>query len=135
VAETFAARTDEEIRAELLKRLDKRNYIPESWKEEYGKAFLREFKKFTGRSIESEKPDGLEIRVLGPGCTRCNQLTQDLIAVMAEMDTAADLEHVTDIDEIDRYGVMGTPAVVIDGKVKSVGKIPSKNDVISWIQK
>jgi hypothetical protein len=45
------------------------------------------------------------------------------------------LEKITDTMEIAGYGVMGTPAVVIDGQVKSVGKIPSKNDVKSWIQK
>lgn len=106
VAETLAMQSDEEIRAELLRRLDQRNYIPASWKDGYGKAFLREFKKFTGRSIDSEEPGGLEIRVLGPGCVRSDQLTQDLIAVMTEMDTAADLEHVTDIAEIGSYGVM-----------------------------
>ena len=97
VAETSAAQTDDEIRTELLKRLDKRNYIPEPSKEEYGKAFLREFKKFTGRPVENNDTDGLEIKVLGPGCTRCNQLEQDLMAVMAEMNLPADIEHVTDI--------------------------------------
>jgi small redox-active disulfide protein 2 len=134
VAEMFAAQSDEEIRAELLRRLDKRNYIPESWKDEYGKAFLREFKKFTGRSVEDMAPDGLEIRVLGPGCARCNQLKQDLITVMTEMDMAADLEHVTDIAEIGSYGVMGTPALVINGKVKSVGSIPPKTKLKQWLQ-
>jgi small redox-active disulfide protein 2 len=134
VAETSVAQTDEEIRAELLRRLDKRNYIPESWKDEYGKAFLREFKKFTGRSVEDLEPDGLEIKVLGPGCARCNQLKQDLIAVMTEMDMAVDLEHVTDIAEIGGYGVMGTPALVIKGEVKSVGSIPPKTKLKQWLQ-
>jgi small redox-active disulfide protein 2 len=134
VAETFAAQTDAEIRVELLRRLDEHNYIPESWKGEYGKAFLREFKKFTGRSIEVLEPDALEIKVLGPGCARCNQLEQDLIAVMTELDMAADLEHVTDIAEIGNYGVMGTPALVINGEVKSVGSIPPKTKLKQWLQ-
>ena len=134
VAEVSAAQTDEEIRAELLKRLNKRNYIPESWKDEYGKAFLREFKKFTGRSIEDLEPDGLEIKVLGPGCARCNQLEQDLMAVMAEIDMAADLEHVTDIAEIGGYGVMGTPALIVNGAVKSIGSIPPKAKLKQWLQ-
>jgi small redox-active disulfide protein 2 len=134
VAETSAAQTDEEIRAELLRRLDKRNYIPESWKDEYSKAFLREFKKFTGRPVEDLNPDGMEIQVLGPGCARCNQLKQDLIAVMTEMDMAADIEHVTDITDIGSYGVMGTPALVINGEVKSVGSIPPKAKLKQWLQ-
>jgi len=134
VAETCAAQTDEEIRTELLKRLNKRNYIPESSKENYGQAFLREFKKFNGRPVEDSDPDEVEIKVLGPGCARCNQLEQDLIAVMTEMDMPADLEHVTDIAEIGSYGVMGTPALVINREVKAVGSIPPKTKLKEWLQ-
>jgi small redox-active disulfide protein 2 len=134
VAETSAAQNDEGIGAELLRRLEKRNYSPASCKDEYGQAFLREFKKFTGRSIEDLEPDGIEIKVLGPGCARCNQLKQDLITVMTEMNMAADLEHVTDIAEIGDYGVMGTPALVISGEVKSVGSIPPKTKLKQWLQ-
>ena len=133
VAERSAAQTDEEIRIELLKRLHKRNYIPESSKEEYGKAFLREFKKFTGRPIENSGPDGLEIKVLGHGCARCNQLEQDLMAVMAEMNLPADIEHVTDTVEISSYGVMGTPALIVNGAVKAVGSIPSRAKLKTWL--
>jgi small redox-active disulfide protein 2 len=134
VAEASAAQSDEDIRIELLKRLAKRNYIPESSKAEYGQAFLREFKKFTGRPIENSGPDGLEIKVLGPGCARCNQLEQDLMAVMAEMNLPADIEHVTDIAEIGSYGVMGTPALIVNGAVKSVGSIPPKTKLKQWLQ-
>ena len=134
VAETCAARTDEEIRTELLKRLNKRNYIAESSKEKYGQAFLREFKKFTGRPVENSEPEGLEIKVLGPGCARCNQLEQDLMAVMSEMNIAADIEHITDIAEIGCYGVMGTPALVINREVKAVGSVPPKPKLKKWLQ-
>ena len=134
VAEASAVQSDEEIRTELLKRLAKRNYIPESSKVEYGNAFLREFKKFTGCPIENSGPAGLEIKVLGPGCARCNQLEQDLMAVMAEMNMAADVEHVTDIAEIGSYGVMGTPALIVNGAVKSVGSIPPKPKLKQWLQ-
>jgi protein-disulfide isomerase len=48
---------------------------------------------------------------------------------------AADVEKITDVMKIAGYGVLGTPAVVVDGEVKSVGKIPSKEDVKSWLQK
>ena len=134
VAETSDVQSDEEVRAELLKRLAKCNYIPELSKEEYGNAFLREFKKFTGRPIENNGPEGLEIKVLGPGCARCNQLEQDLMAVMAEMNLPADIEHVTDIAEIGSYGVMGTPALIVNGAVKSVGSIPPKAKLKQWLQ-
>ena len=134
VAETCVAQTDEEIRTELLKRLNKRNYIPESSKEKYGQAFLRELKKYTGCPVGDSEPDEVEIKVLGPGCASCNQLEQDLIAVMTELDMVADLEHVTDIAEIGSYGVMGTPALVINREVKAVGSIPPKTKLKQWLQ-
>jgi len=134
VAESCAAQTDEEIRAELLKRLSKRNYIPESSKEKYGQAFLREFNKLTGQPIEDSDPDAMEVKVLGPGCASCNQLAQDLMTVMAEMNMAADIEHVTDIAEIGSYGVMGTPALVINREVKAVGSVPPKPKLKQWLQ-
>jgi hypothetical protein len=134
VSETHADQGDDKIRSELLKRLEKRNYIPQSFKEKYGQAFLREFNKFTGRPVEDGDPDELEIKVLGPGCTRCNKLEQDLIAVMTEMNMPADLEHVTDIAEIGSYGVMGTPALVINREVKAVGSVPPKPKLKKWLQ-
>ena len=134
VAESCAAQSDEEIRAELLKRLNQRNYIAESSREKYGQAFLRAFKKLTGRPVEEGDLDGVEIKVLGPGCTSCNKLEQDLIAVMAEMGMAADLEHITDIAEIGSYGVMGTPALVINREVKAVGSVPPKPKLKKWLQ-
>ena len=134
VAESCAAQSDEEIRAELLKRLNQRNYIAGSSREKYGQAFLREFKKFTGRPVENGDSDGVEIKVLGPGCASCNKLEQDLIAVMAETGMAADLVHVTDIAEIGSYGVMGTPALVINREVKAVGSVPPKPKLKQWLQ-
>ena len=134
VAESCGAQTDEEIRTELLKRINKRNYIPESSQEKYGEAFLREFKKLTGRPFEDSDPDGVEIKVLGPGCASCNKLAQDLMTVMAEMNMAADIEHVTDIAQIGSYGVMGTPALVINRAVKAVGSVPPKPKLKKWLQ-
>ena len=54
---------------------------------------------------------------------------------LTESGVEADVEKVTDIMKIVGYGVMGTPAVVVDGEVKSVGKIPSQEDIKSWIVK
>jgi small redox-active disulfide protein 2 len=134
VARSCAAQSDEEIRDELLKRLKQRNYIPDSARDEYGRAFLREFKKFTGRPVKDGDANGVEIKVLGPGCASCNKLEQDLMAVMAETGLTADLEHVTDIGEIGSYGVMGTPALVINSEVKAVGSVPPKPKLEKWLQ-
>ena len=75
----------------------------------------------------------MEIKILGPGCPRCQQTAKTVIDALAETGVAADVQKVTDIMEIAGFGVMGTPAVVIDGQIKSVGKVPTKRDVMSWL--
>ena len=75
----------------------------------------------------------MDIKVLGPGCPKCQQTEKIVKEAVGEAGVEASVEKVTDIMEIAGYGVFGTPAVVVDGEVKSVGKIPTKNDVKSWI--
>jgi small redox-active disulfide protein 2 len=75
----------------------------------------------------------MDIKVLGPGCTKCQQTEKIVKEAVAETGVDAQVEKVTDTMEIAGYGVFGTPAVVVDGEVKSVGKIPKKQDVIGWI--
>ena len=77
----------------------------------------------------------MEIKVLGPGCAKCQKTAEVVEEAVAESGIDANVEKVTDIMKIAGYGVMGTPAVVVDGEVKSVGKIPSKDDIKSWIGK
>lgn len=77
----------------------------------------------------------MDIKVLGPGCPRCQQTEQIVKEALSEAGVEATVEKVTDTMEIAGYGVMGTPAVIVDGKVKSVGKIPNKEDIKNWIQK
>ncbi len=77
----------------------------------------------------------MDIKVLGPGCPKCHQTEKIVKEAVAEAGIDARVEKVTDTLEIAGYGVFGTPAVVVDGKVMSVGKIPSKSDVQSWLGK
>ena len=134
MAEEFGERPDQEVVEELLNRLGKRNYIPQTVRENYGKAFLREFRKFTGKPVEEEEGEGLSIKLLGPGCVQCDRLEQELMQAMAETGIIADMEHVRNIKEIGKYGVMGTPALIINGKVKSVGKVPPRTSLIQWLK-
>lgn len=134
MATEYSEKPDHEIQAELLERLCKENYIPDRVKGDYARSFLREFKMFTGMPYEEESPGGLEIKVLGPGCAQCDGLERQVIEVLAEIDLAADVEHVTDIKEIGKYGVMGTPALVISGEVKSVGRVPPRKKIIEWLE-
>ena len=74
-----------------------------------------------------------QIKVLGPGCPKCEQAEKIVKDAVAESGVQASVEKVTDTMEIAGYGVFGTPAVVVDGEVKSVGKIPKKVEVLTWI--
>ena len=76
----------------------------------------------------------MDIKVLGPGCPKCQQTAKVVQEAVAESGVNAQIEKVTNILDIARYGVLGTPAVVVDGQVKSVGKIPKKEDVLNWIK-
>ncbi len=77
----------------------------------------------------------MEIKILGPGCAKCHQVEKIVKEAVDEAGVGAKIEHVTDFKKIAAYGVFGTPAVVIDGEVKSVGKIPKKEEVRIWIGK
>ena len=77
----------------------------------------------------------MEIKILGPGCPKCRQTEEIVKQAVAEERIAANIEKVTDVMKIAGYGIFGTPAVIVDGEVKSVGKIPKKEDIKAWIKK
>jgi len=77
----------------------------------------------------------MEIKVLGPGCVNCQKVEKLVRETVAEVGIVADIEKVTDTMKIVQYGVFGTPAVIVDGEVKSVGKIPKKEDILAWLSK
>lgn len=77
----------------------------------------------------------MEIKVLGPGCPRCQQTEKNVKEAVAEAGLDAQVVKVTDAMEISNYGVFITPGVVVDGEVKSVGKIPDKEEIKTWIKK
>jgi small redox-active disulfide protein 2 len=118
----------------LVERTAKKNYILNSVKEEYKKALLGEFKKFLGEKVEEERSGFLEVIILGPGCYSCNKLEQDVMAVLSETGIEAGLHHITDPRLVAQYGVIITPALVINGKVKSKGAIPPKSMIKKWLE-
>ncbi|MEE9910964.1 MAG: thioredoxin family protein [Deltaproteobacteria bacterium] len=133
IVEWAREKDDEDISTELLTRIEKRNYIPSKIKEIYRRALLREYKKYLGHEVDEEVAAGLQVVILGPGCAQCSSLESRLRDVMAEMNLAGDLQHVTDAKEIGRYGVMGTPALIINGKVVAVGSVPEKKKIQAWL--
>jgi small redox-active disulfide protein 2 len=134
MTELYAKQPDDVVAEELLNRLSKKNYISDKVQKEYGRAFVREFRKFLGQPFDDENDQGLEIKVLGAGCVLCNSLENDVMEVLSEMNLTADLEHVRDVEEIAKYNVKGTPALIINGKVICSGRIPSKNVIRKWLE-
>jgi small redox-active disulfide protein 2 len=135
MAEDYAEKTDGEIQSEMVKRLSRKNYIPDRATDNYGRAFVREFRKHLGQDYEEEagaRP--LEVKILGVGCARCDGMKKAVINALAELNLAADVEHITDMREIVKYRVIGSPALLINGKTRCVGTVPSKDQIKRWLQ-
>lgn len=125
-------RPDEEIAQALLERLSGRNYIPPSKVADYKKVFLREFKKALDEKVEEER-GGLHIKILGPGCPCSQDFVALALTALSELGLPADVQHITDMQEIAQWGVTGTPALIINGKVKAIGRMPSKETLKQWL--
>ena len=123
-----------DLKQMLVEKAGKKNYIPNSVKEEYAKALFREFKKSLGEKVEEEKGEFLEVAILGPGCYSCNKLEQDVMAVFSEFGIQASLNHISDPQLMAQYGILPTPALIINGKVKSAGRVPSKSMIKKWLE-
>ena len=84
---------------------------------------------------EGAKADGPSVKVLGTGCAKCKALEAATKEALAELGMDTAIDHVTDFSQIAAYGVMTTPALVVDGKVVSLGKVLSKDEVVKLLQK
>lgn len=76
----------------------------------------------------------MKIEILGMGCAKCNKLEKNVRKAVSELGITADVMKVEDIDEIAEKGVMMTPALVIDGKVVSSGRVPGKNEIANILK-
>ena len=77
----------------------------------------------------------MKIEILGVGCPKCKQLTANAEAAVKKLNIKAEIVKVTDIDKITGYGVMMTPALAVDGRVVSAGKVLSKDEIEKIITK
>jgi small redox-active disulfide protein 2 len=75
----------------------------------------------------------IDIKVLGPGCPNCHKLEKLCKEVVFENNIEAKVEKITDISRFADYGLLMTPGLVVNEKLVSSGKIPSKPDVLNWI--
>lgn len=84
---------------------------------------------------EAAKGEGASIKVLGSGCAKCNQLEAAVKAALEQLGMDTTIDHVTDYSQIAAYGVMTTPALVVDGKVVSYGKVLKTEEVVKLLKK
>jgi small redox-active disulfide protein 2 len=76
----------------------------------------------------------MEIKVCGPGCVKCREVCRLVQEVVAEAEVSATVEKITDFNAIAALGIFSTPALVIDGQVKCVGKVPTKKEIRGWLK-
>ena len=75
----------------------------------------------------------MKIQILGTGCPKCKKLSESAEAAAKAAGVEYTIEKVTDINEIMTFGVMMTPALAVDGDVKTVGKVPSADDIKAFL--
>ena len=133
VAATASGETDAECRELLYQGIVDQNYIPPKMADAYKDALLRAFKAFTGETAEEAPPGGVRIQILGPACFNCDRMEQDVREVLSELQIPGDLSHVRDPAEIAKFGPLGVPALVINGRLVSVGTLPDRKLIRQWI--
>ena len=76
----------------------------------------------------------MEIKVCGPGCAACEKAQKTVEAAVAAKGVQATVTKVTDFQEMIQMGIFSTPAVVIDGQVKCIGRVPKQSEVEGWVR-
>ncbi len=118
---------------QLFREVASQNYIPPGMREEYRLALTKEYDRLQGDKA-TQKDKNLIIRILGPGCVSCNNIQKLVFEIMAEMQIKADIFQIHDLDEIGRLGVLQTPALIINGDIKSTGRLPTRSQIEEWLR-
>jgi len=89
---------------------------------------------YTGCSFYLLRVKKMDVKVLGTGCPKCKELEKRVKSVAEDNNIILELEKVTELNDILSYGIMMTPGLVVDGQVKSAGKIPSEEEILQWLR-
>ena len=76
----------------------------------------------------------MKVQILGSGCAKCKTLEERVRQLIAKHQLPVEVEKVTDLQEMVKYGIMMTPGLVVDGVVKSVGSIPKDEQLLIWMK-
>lgn len=124
--------TEQEAADFLFASIKEENYIPPGCAPQYHEALRAAWRRHCGTSSGEEAV--LVIRIFGSGCVSCRRLHTLVIEVLDRLEIAADVEQIYDPDEIGRHCVTITPALMIGGKLKSSGILPSPAQVEQWLK-
>lgn len=116
----------------LFAEISRHNYIPVAAVANYRQALLQAY-RFHLRPGDQPASHPI-IRIFGSGCISCNNLQKLVIEVLDAMGRAADIEQISDPDEIGRHGIVMTPALMINGQVKSGGLMPTRAQIEQWLR-
>ena len=116
----------------LFQAIQKENYIPPGKQTAYRHALLTAYRKHC--NLEAEDVGALVLRIFGSGCVSCNRLYSQIIELLDRLGVAADVEQIYDPDEIGRAGILHTPALMINGTVKSAGLLPAPAQLEQWLR-
>lgn len=85
------------------------------------------------KEAKEKQNSGARVKILGSGCAKCNELEKNVVEALKQLGYNTEVDHITDFSVIASYGVMTTPAVVVDGKVISYGKVLKVYEAISLL--
>jgi hypothetical protein len=123
---------EDEAVAFLFSAVSTKNYIPAGAEDNYREALRKAYRQHL--DIDPPPATGLVIRIFGTGCISCDRLQGQVIELLDHLGLAADIEQIHDPDEIGRRGILVTPALMINGRVKSGGKPPTPAQIEQWIR-
>lgn len=123
---------DDQAAESVFAHISKLNYVPKTATKKYREAILKEVLRLRGGG--SDHSGELVIRILGPGCVSCNNIQKMVIEIMNRIGAAADIFQIHDLDEIGRYGVLQTPALIVNDKLKSSGRVPTPARIEEWLR-
>ena len=116
----------------LFEAISRKNYIPPAAHDNYREALRKAYQHHL--QPEDQNGDILIFRIFGKTCISCDNLQKMVIEELNAQGLAADIEKIHDPDEIYRYGILAIPALMINGKVKSSGLMPTRAQIEQWIK-
>ncbi|MFH2128720.1 MAG: thioredoxin family protein [Pseudomonadota bacterium] len=134
LAPAYAPEREQELAVQLLDRVRHENYIPDPARQAYADALRDLLRKAVGLEPLARPKEGLRVQVACGGCAGGDRLIQAVYGALSRLGITGEVERVSDALEIAALGLMGTPALVVNGAVKAVGSIPPDGQIEDWLR-